>query len=196
MKRIVLLLIKTLIVLIILAGVGYGIYFLFVRLVVWFGGLQKEVAAGILAALTAVTVSILSLILTKHLEVKAAIRREHREKKIPIYERFTKFWFEVLMADKAGKMPPSEQDIVLFLQQFTQELIVWGSDSVLKSFTRFREQLILRKENDPPINSMFLFENYLLEVRKDLGHKNRDINPGDILALFINDIRNYTPPKK
>ena len=98
------------------------------------------------------------------------------------------------MADKAGQKPPNEQEIIKFLQDFTQKLIVWGSDSVLKSFTTFRESLISYSGKEPPVESLVLFENYMLEIRRDLGHKNKNLESGDILALFINDIRKYTNP--
>ena len=82
--------------------------------------------------------------------------------------------------------------IIQFLQDFTQELIVWGSDPVLKAFGTFREALISYKGGEPPIEGLFLFEQYMLEIRRDLGHKNKNLSSGDILALFINDIRKYT----
>jgi hypothetical protein len=183
---------KTTLSVILLLTLTAGISWIALVAVAWFGSLQKEVAAAILAALTAVTISILSLVLSKQYERRADIRKEHREKKVPIYEKSIKFWFEVLMADKAGRKPPSEQKIIQFLQDFTQELIVWGSDSVLKAFITFREALISYKGGEPPIEGMFLFEKYMLEVRRDLGHKNKNLSSGDILALFINDIRKYT----
>jgi hypothetical protein len=171
---------------------GWGAFILGKSSLAWFGGLQKEVAAAILAALTAVAISILSLVLSKYYERRAEVRKEHREKKVPIYEKSIEFWFKVLMSEKSGRKPPSEQEVIQFLQDFTQELIVWGSDSVLKAFTTFRETLISYKGSTAPIQGMLLFEQYLFEIRKDLGHKNKNLHKGDILALFINDIRQYT----
>ena len=171
---------------------SWGIFILAKVLLGWFSGLQKEVAAAILAALTAVAVSIISLVLSKYYERKAEVRKEHRENKVPIYEKSIEFWFKVLMADKAGKKPPGEQEIIQFLQGFTQELIIWGSDSVLKSFTNFREILISSEKRPNPIEGLLLFEKYMFEVRKDLGHKNKNLRQKDILALFINDIRKST----
>ena len=179
-------------VLAILAALGYVSWMVGKWFFIWFGGLKKEVVAGIIAGLTAVTVSIVSLVLSKYYERKAVVRNEHREKKVPIYEKSINFWFKVLMSEKAGETPPSEQEIIKFLTEFTQDLIVWGSDSVLKSFTAFRETLIAFDGKEPPIEGMILFEKYMLEVRKDLGHKNKNLKKGDILALFINDIRTYT----
>lgn len=153
--------------------------------------LQKDVAAGIVAAFAAIIISLVSLILSKYYERKAEIRKEHRDKKVPIYEEFIHFWFKILFAQKAGEAPPNEQDIIKFLNDFTQKLMIWGSDSVVKAFSIFREKLINIDPKNPPTEGMILFEKMLYEIRKDLGHKNKNLKQGDILALFINDIRKY-----
>ena len=38
---------------------------------------------------------------------------------------------------------------------------------------------------------MFIYEDLIRAVRKDLGHKNKDLTKGKLLSLFINDIANY-----
>jgi hypothetical protein len=35
---------------------------------------------------------------------------------------------------------------------------------------------------------MFLIEDVMFAIRKDLGHGNKRLTQGDVLALFINDI--------
>jgi hypothetical protein len=153
-----------------------------------FDGLQKEVAAGITAALIMVVGSIASILLTKRFEREANIRKELQGKKASMYDESTEFWLTTLMASKAGKEPPSEQQIIEYLTHFTGKLIVWGSDSVLKSFLAFRESAAPREE-EVSLGVIQLFADYLLEIRKDMGHENSDICRGDILALFVNDIR-------
>ena len=80
-------------ILALVTGLGWGTFILVKGLLAWFSGLDKEVVATILTALTAVTVSVVSLVLSKYFERRAVIRKEHREKKFPIYEKFIKFWF-------------------------------------------------------------------------------------------------------
>jgi hypothetical protein len=38
---------------------------------------------------------------------------------------------------------------------------------------------------------LFLYERFLLEVRRDLGHKNKDLKKGTLLGLFVNDLDRY-----
>jgi hypothetical protein len=77
------------------------------------------------------------------------------------------------------------------LTGFTQSLIIWGSDNVLKSFYSLRENLLKVANGNPSNKVLFHFEDLLLEIRKDLGPKNKNIKKGDILGIFINDIKEY-----
>ena len=38
---------------------------------------------------------------------------------------------------------------------------------------------------------LFAYEDLLYAVRRDLGHGNRGLKRGDILALFVNDIEEH-----
>lgn len=119
------------------------------------------------------------------------IQQEHRRKKIPIYEEFIQFWFKVLFSQQAGSQQVSEKEITKFLSDFTQKLILWGSDEVLRDFSNFRVRFANINPDKPPIDIMFEFEKLLYDIREDTGHKNRNLKRGDILALFINDIHRF-----
>lgn len=182
---------KTVFALGIIAGLGWLLFILVKKLIFAFTYLQKEVAAGIIAALVAIIISILSLIISKYYERKSEIIKEHREKKIPIYEELINFCFKSIFWEKAGEEAPTEKEIMQFLNKFTQKLITWGSDNVLKSFYILRSTIMKADPSNPPVEGLFLLEKLLLDMRKDLGHKNRNIQKGDILGLFIYDIKNY-----
>src|SRR4051812_32942087 len=62
-----------------------------------FSGLQKEVAAPLIAASATIIVAVITVIVGKFYERKRAIEQEHRNKKIPIYEEFVEFLFKLLM---------------------------------------------------------------------------------------------------
>jgi hypothetical protein len=47
-----------------------------------------------------------------------------------------------------------------------------------------------------PLNAMFLYEALIFSIRRDLGHRNKGLVTGDILALFVNDIDQHLPPKR
>ena len=177
-----------------IVGLILLIYFLITCFLSWFSALENQVAAAVATVSVTALISVVGLILSKHYEHKRDIRKEHTSKKAPIYEELIGFMFKILFAEKAGETPPNEQDIVRFLNAFTQRLIVWGNDEVIKSLCTFRDKAANRDANtDDSGMIMFLFENICLAMRKDLGHKDNKIKKGDLLGLFITDIKKYLP---
>ena len=175
--------------LLLIIGIGYGFYSLINYLIEVLTSLQKEVAAAIIAAMATIIVSILSITIGKYYERKMVIEKELREQKIPMYEDFIKFLFDLLLSDKVEGKQMTQGEMIVFFNEFTQRLIVWGSDEVVSQWSNYR-----RKISQNPTDtktSMFELERLLLVIRKDAGHKNKNIHQGGLLSLFINDIDNY-----
>lgn len=150
--------------------------------------LPKEVAAAIVAGTCTVLISVISVLLSKYIERRAEINRQLREKKLPIYEELVTFLFSILMAEKSGRTPPTEQEVARFFGEHMQKLMVWGSDGVVKAVATFRTQSATATDEASRTKVIFNFENLLLEIRKDMGHTNWGLSKGDVLSLFINDI--------
>lgn len=156
-----------------------------------FTSLQKEVIAAIIAATGTILVSVFSVLVTKHIERKRSIEQELRNKKIPMYESFVEFWFRLLFSKKLTGKPMTEKEMLEFFKQFTQQIMVWGSDGVIKKWSRYRSKMGNVGDKDFNMELMLEFESILMEIRKDTGHKNKNIVQGDLLGLFINDIDNH-----
>jgi hypothetical protein len=85
--------------------------------------------------------------------------------------------------------PLSEKDIVKYMSKFTESLILWGSEEVITSYRTFRKVFMNRTLNSSlTLEEINILENLLLTIRKDMGHNNKNLQQGDILSLFINDI--------
>jgi hypothetical protein len=152
--------------------------------------LDSDISVATIAAAATVFVSVLSIILGKVYESRALIQREHREKKIPVYEDLIEFMFRILMGTKTGS-PPTEEEMMRFMSNFNQRIMVWGSDDVLAAWVNWRRVATRQEVGNASVQGvkiMFLYEELILTIRKDLGHKNKELGSGDILALFINDI--------
>lgn len=166
----------------------------YIAVTLWkvFFGLQKEVAAALVAASATILVSVFSVTGAKYYERKRSIEQDLRQRKIPIYEDFIKFLFRLIGAEKIGDKPMTEKEMQEFFIEFTQKLMIWGSDEVVIQWSKYRRASIKNFENgQADFNNMFELENLLLAIRKDTGHKNKNLNKGDLLGLFINDIENY-----
>ena len=91
-----------------------------------------------------------------------------------------------------GKKQPSENEMIKFMAEITQELVIWGSDEMINAFYKFRmiSIEITDGNSDNPYSVLIMVEDLLLAIRKDLGHKNKNVSQGKILGLFVNDLPN------
>lgn len=172
-----------------IAAIAWGFYIVLKFFWSSFNQLNPTVAAGILAAVTTVIVSVVSVLVSKHLEQRNNVLTELREKKAPVYEELLEFIFRVLNGEKMGLTPLTEAELVAKYSGITQRLIVWGSDDAVKAMNKFRRySLNVGADNKASTALMMLsVEEMFLVVRKDLGHSNKGLAPGTILGIFIND---------
>lgn len=175
-----------------LLGLAYGIFRVVRFAVGELNALQPEVAAAITAAVATVLVSVATVTASRVFERRQQVEREIRAQKIPIYEEFIGFWFRSLQGEKAGLKAPTNQETMEFMLNFTQNIMMWGSDDVLRKWSHWRRRYGV--ESGPTTDSsqvLFEFEQLLLAIRRDTGHSNRDLKRGDLLGLFINDINDH-----
>jgi len=180
----------------VLAASGYGVFVLVRASWRVIRNLESDLAVAIVAAAASVLVSVLSIAVGRLFETRAKIQEQNREKKVPVYEELMEFMMRVLLGDKIGK-PVPEAEVVQFLTSFTQRIMVWGSDDVLLAWVKFRRQTIQAGTGDgKPLDAMFIFEDIVKAMRRDLGHNNSGVARGDILALFVNDIEQHLPARR
>jgi len=148
------------------------------------------VAVAIVAAAATVIVSVITLVISKILEGRASITQELRAKKTPIYENIISTLYRVQFAEKLGEEPLSEKELIKFFADITEKLTIWGSDGVIRAFSDFR---LATTRGADGLDILLIYENLLLEIRKDLGHKNTNLKKGMILSLTVNDIDRYLP---
>ncbi len=67
--------------------------------------------------------------------------------------------------------------------------MIWGSDSVIKKWSKFRQLSSDPDKVKTTYQSMILLENLLKEIRKDIGYNGGKLDEGELLGLFINDIK-------
>lgn len=77
------------------------------------------------------------------------------------------------------------------LINFSKKLTLWGSNEVIRKWIEIRELNSQSNSNANAIDNLFLLEEVIFLIRKDLGQKNSNLEKGDILRFFINDIDDY-----
>lgn len=84
------------------------------------------------------------------------------------------------------------QEFINTLKETKDDLILWGSDEIIKVYCDFEKSL--PNENSSEIAKtagIINFGKFLLSIRKDLGHSNTGIDEYDLISVFVQDIDNY-----
>lgn len=143
--------------------------------------------------------SIITIVIQRVWEKRYKQEQDIRNQKMPIYQKMVKEFVIFFYNDpdrKTGniiKDQEYEQEklnrLIKFVAENNGELITWASDEVLKEWSLFRK--ISTSNTDAGLELMFQVEKMFYAIRKDLGHKNKDLLKGDILRLWVNDIDNF-----
>lgn len=154
--------------------------------------LDKSIAATTIAACATILVAAMSAILANYYTRRRELAQQLYQRKTAIYEEFISFWFRMTMGDKIEGEKPTEEDVQRFFASFTQTLIVWGSDEVVGQWSSMRRQWVsLSEDGKPSTDMLFDLERLFLAIRRDTGHKNKNLKKGDLLGLFVNDVDKY-----
>jgi hypothetical protein len=174
-----------------LAGIIYAVVVALGQAAKLFATLDKTVEAALVAASATIIASAVTITVGKIYELRQHVQKENREKKVPVYEDLLKFFFRMLNATKDGQ-PLEDPEIVEFMKTFNERFIVWGSDSVVAAWAKWRQHLSKPVPDEVAstkwVAAMYLMAEVMLTIRRDLGHSNKRLDARDILSLFINDV--------
>lgn len=145
------------------------------------------VVALITGAVSLVSVLFTSVI-SKIIEYKQKRRDYLNQKREESYEQFVDMYFKIHENAK-GITKYSKEDMINDMLSFSRELILWGSNSVVEKWIDFR--LNGYKQNE---SSIYLIENILLEMRKDMGFKK--MKKGTLLKMIINNYDEHINEKR
>lgn len=154
----------------------------------------SNVDAVIIVALITGPVSILGVLLSsivaKILEYRQNTKRYLYEKREMPYSEFIEMVYKLQQRVK-NKNGYSNEEMMEDIVKFSQKLTLWGSSRVIRKWLKFRE--ISQAPNNNPTDNLFILEDIIFEIRRDMGQKKGGLKKGDLLAFFVNDIRDYLP---
>lgn len=187
--------------------VGILVLGIIVYIVVWLIGLFLGYVGGfvnrlsnmdavVIVALITGSVSILgvviSSIVSKIVEYRQNTKRYLYEKKEEPYSEFIEMVYKIQEKGKA-KENINDEEMLDDIFSFSKKLTLWGSNKVIRKWLAFRK--ISQEQNDNTEN-LFMLEEIIFEIRKDMGQKKSGLEKGDILTFFVNDIEDYLPKDK
>ena len=162
-----------------------------IKFINWIRNFTSNTEAVIVVALITGAVSILGIIVSKIIEYRQDTKRYLYEKKEEAYSEFIEVVYKIRDNQKNEKNYESE--MIESLINFSKKLTLWGSNEVIRKWIEIRELNTKSSSNAHAINNLFLLEEIIFLIRKDLGQKNSNLKKGDILRFFINDIDDYVP---
>ena len=137
--------------------------------------------------------SVISFLISRHIERSREIEREIREKKIPYYDQIIRLFFESVFCPEALKREISPEELTRQMHTFSVHSLIWASDDVYVKWTDLLRSM--QGTIDKPFPSKTFIEekmiplgNFLLSIRKDIGHSNKNISSIDIWHPFVNDL--------
>jgi hypothetical protein len=137
----------------------------------------------LLIALVPSTIAMLGIFISNNLQKSRDFAFKNREKKERAYDIFMKILYEFINQSRTGKTNDQLAPLVL---KSRKELVLWGSDEVVKLHSEFMSISQETPDADPTKNerSNRKLEQMILAIRKDLGYKNSKLIPGDLLRFF------------
>ena len=145
---------------------------------------QKSISAIIVAIIAGIVGFLTGMFThywTKKREVQASLRLRQSE----VYNEFMEKTIVKLMREvKDDQFQQGiDENLQDYMIGFVGELIVWGSSSVIHAYRHF--QVVAAGSVPNPRKLFSALDNLLLEIRKDLGHNNKDLKQYDLYNLFL-----------
>ena len=135
--------------------------------------------------------SIVSAVLATYFTLRGQLKRDEKnrlyEQRKIAYEKITWFFIEGLKVAKLKTKNFNTEEINKRFFDILKPLLIYGSSEVMKKYKDF--QSFARTNESNKINIIYAMEDVLIQIRKELNPKE---NPqrGDILSLFITDLKN------
>ncbi|MBN2216409.1 MAG: hypothetical protein JW719_03430 [Pirellulales bacterium] len=169
-----------------LLALFWTVYGMLTYLIFGFSSIDPKLGAMLAATAGTIVASIGLIVVSRWLERHAAAKQELREKQTAIYEQLLQFLFRTITSQSTGE-PMPEADVLRFMSNYAQRMMIWGSDDVLAAWSRLRTAL---GEGSPGTNRrqiMLAYEELIRTVRRDLGHATAGLESGKLLRLFLNE---------
>lgn len=170
----------------VLVLIGYFIFKFTEALFAFIGGLDASLKGAIFAGSTSLVVVAISYFANKSIEEKRSIEQTIRPEKMKLYTEFNRFMMSIFANKKVSKKP-SDAEMTKFVLEASPKLLTFSSNDVIKKWGKLRVGLETKADEE----KLFVVEDLLASIRRDLGHPKKGFEKGDILRLFVNDIDNY-----
>lgn len=145
---------------------------------------NPEVAAAIIGGMSTALVGIAAALLAHRSARTRASDDAHRVKKVEIYRNF----LEIITRQMANEndsvtiKPIKEHELIKFLVNFRDDIMLWGSPSVINAFRNFNIQC-----QTGGLNTFNAVDRLYRAIRKDIGLSNWGLEPNALVKMYLSD---------
>ena len=144
----------------------------------------------------------ISAIVGKFMENWYTIKNQIRKERQEMYINFLDWLIRNVFYDEIS----NNENAVDEIREQQKNMTLYASDKVLKAWASLKDVMMNDTINNDKVSkeeqvkyyieeAAPYIENLILEIRKELGYKNKNIKQYDILKLYINDLNKYLKNK-
>ncbi len=160
----------------------WGLYNLGIRAIALAADLPPSERATVLTASLSVVGSVSAVMIGRAYEKRRELEALHRDKKIPIYDRFLKGFFDVFQ--NSEKYAEDPETTINFIREWQRELILWGGAPVVNRWIEWQKT---GAGEEPDARGLFKVDELLRAIRKELGHSNKGIDKGSFIRFILRE---------
>lgn len=159
-------------------GTVWLVYWLLRNAGLYLSSVPKELAAALVAGMVTVLVATLTIVVGKYFERKKELDALYRDKKTEIYDDFLKRFFQIFHSPGSDK----SEDLVAYLRDFSRKTLLWSGPEVVENFLAWKAYAASGKVD---ARMIFIIEDFILSIRRDLRHSNRGIRKGIFARMLL-----------
>ncbi|MCF6295803.1 MAG: hypothetical protein L3J25_08950 [Flavobacteriaceae bacterium] len=118
-------------------------------------------------------------------EKRVQVEKQLSEKKYNVYYKFISIFFDIFKSIKKGKTYNINSNVIDKLIDIKKDLIIYGSDEVIRKFFKWEEASNNSQGSLVPITDV------IIEMRKDMGNRKTKITSKDFLKSVVADNTEY-----
>lgn len=126
----------------------------------------------------------IAVLVQRDREMRVEAQRAHWEAIGPVYEglmaRFT--------GDAGGLHEDEGAEPDKFFKDAQRKLLLYASSPVIREWVKLRINVSDEDSDDENLDGLMAFEDFVLAIRKELGHNNSALERGDTLRVYVNDV--------
>ncbi|MCI2178713.1 MAG: hypothetical protein LKK46_00920 [Ancrocorticia sp.] len=164
----------------------------------WFGQLDTATRTGILTLFGVVSVPLITFGTQLYVAKKQSREEAIRDKRTAFYNKVVQLFIRMMANVKEPQSPQLEDQKQMFHEVYA-EMLTYASPQFIKVWNQgmsaFRSAGAAASSPQGGTGSdaavflqMAAFESILIEMRKDLGHKVKDDDFGQLISIIVNDL--------